>query len=98
MLMFNPPHPGEILKEYVEATEKTITEVAEGLDISRKNLSLILNEHAGISAEMALKLSVAFANSAEFWLNLQKHYDLWQARQKVDTSKVKHFLSASIVQ
>lgn len=98
MQMFNPPHPGEILKEYVEATHKTITEIAEGLGISRKNLSLILNEHAGISAEMAVKLSVAFNTSPEVWMNLQKNYDLWQASQKVDTSKVKHFLETSIAE
>jgi len=92
MLMFDPSHPGEILKEYVEATQKTIGEVAKGLGISRKVLSQILNGHAGISAEMAVKLSVAFDTSAEFWLNLQKNYDLWQAKQKVDTSTIEHFL------
>lgn len=90
--MFNPSHPGEILREYVEATHKTVTAVAASLQISRKVLSQILNEHAGISAEMALKLSAAFGTSAEFWLNLQKNYDLWQARQKVDTSGIKPLL------
>jgi addiction module HigA family antidote len=90
--MYNPPHPGEILREYIEETNKTITEVAQGIGINRKNLSLILNGHAGISAEMAIRLGTAFGTTPEFWINLQKQYDLWQAQQKVDVSKVRHFL------
>lgn len=93
--MFNPSHPGEILSDYVRSTGKTITEVAEGLNISRKVLSQILNEKAGISPEMAIKLSVAFGNSAEFWINLQKNYELWQAKQRVDTSNIKQFQPAT---
>lgn len=92
MIMFNPPHPGEILREYTNETGKSVTEIAQGLVISRKNLSLILNGHAGISAEMAIKLSVGFNTTPQFWLNLQRNYDLWQAQQKVDTSKIRHFL------
>lgn len=90
--MYNPPHPGEILREYIEETNKTITEVAQGIGINRKNLSLILNGHAGISAEMAIRLGAAFGTTPEFWINLQKQYDLWQAQQKVDVSNVRHFL------
>ena len=90
--MFNPPHPGEILREYTNEIGKSITEIAQGLDISRKNLSLILNGHGGISAEMAIKLSVALNTTPQFWLNLQRNYDLWQAQQKVDTSRIRHFL------
>jgi antitoxin HigA-1 len=92
MEMFNPSHPGEILAHYVESTGKTITEVAQGLNISRKVLSQIINEKAGVSPEMAVKLSVAFSTSAEFWMNLQKNYELWIARQKVDTSSIRHFI------
>ncbi len=91
-IMYNPPHPGEILREYIEETNKTITEVAQGIGINRKNLSLILNGHAGISAEMAIRLGAAFGTTPEFWINLQKQYDLWQAQQKVDVSNVRHFL------
>jgi antitoxin HigA-1 len=95
MEMFNPPHPGEILREYIHGIDKTVTEVALGLNTSRKHLSLILNGHTGISAEMALKLSVAFDTTPDFWLNFQKNYDLWQVRQKVDTSKITHFLNSA---
>lgn len=95
MMMHNPPHPGEILREYINGLSKTVTEVAEGLASSRKHISLILNGHSGISAEMALKLAAAFGTTPEFWLNLQKNYDLWQARQKVDVSNIRNFLDAA---
>lgn len=95
MHMFNPPHPGQILREYVSGTGKSVTEIALSLEISRKNLSMILNEHAGISAEMAWKLSAAFGTSPEFWVNFQKNYDLWQARQKVDVSRIKNLLQTA---
>ncbi len=93
--MHNPPHPGEILREYIAGTGKSITEIANGLGISRKHLSLILNAHSGISAEMAIKLSVAFGTTAEFWINFQKNYDLWHARQKVDISTITPFLNSA---
>ncbi|GAB3834653.1 HigA family addiction module antitoxin [Pontibacter rugosus] len=93
MLMFNPPHPGEILKEYTDATGLSITQIAEKLHMSRKVLSQILNCHAGISAEMAWKLSVAFGTTPDVWINHQKQYDLWQASQRVDLSNIEHLLS-----
>ncbi|PIQ22153.1 MAG: addiction module antidote protein, HigA family [Cytophagales bacterium CG18_big_fil_WC_8_21_14_2_50_42_9] len=94
MMMHNPPHPGEILRKYIDGLNKTVTEIAAGLNSSRKHLSLILNGHSSISAETALKLSAAFGTTPEFWVNLQKNYDLWQARQKVDVSKIRNFLEA----
>ena len=67
--MHNPPHPGEVLKELcIEPLGISVTKAAEGLGVSRKTLSAILNGRAGISAEMALRLSMAFDTSAESWL------------------------------
>lgn len=86
--MFDPPHPGEILRDYTDATGLTVTQIAEKLQVSRKVLSQILNGHAGISAEMAWKLSAAFGTSPDVWTNLQKQYDLWQAKQRVDISRI----------
>ena len=84
--MHNPPHPGEILRELCLAPlELTITDAAAALGVSRKTLSSILNGRAGISPEMALRLSIAFDTSPESWLNQQTQYDLWLARQ--DSSK-----------
>lgn len=90
--MFNPPHPGEILREYTDATELSVTQIAAKLHMSRKVLSQILNGHAGISAEMAWKLSAAFGTTPDVWINLQKQYDLWHAKQKVDISQIPQLL------
>lgn len=82
MLMHNPPHPGEIIKELcLDPLELTITDAAKGLGISRKTLSSIINGRAGISPEMAVRLSIAFDTSSESWINQQSQYDLWQAEQ-----------------
>ncbi len=83
MLMHNPPHPGEILKELcLKPLGLTVTEAAKALGVSRKTLSGILNGRAGIIPEMAIRLSIAFDTTAESWLNQQIQYDLWQAEQR----------------
>lgn len=78
-----PAHPGRILKNlYLSPLGISNTKLAETLGVSRKAISLIVNERKSVTPEMALRLSKAFPNtSAEFWLNLQKNYDLWQAGQ-----------------
>ncbi len=92
MLMHNPPHPGEILKEMcLEPLGLSVTEAAKALGVSRKTLSSILNGHAGISPEMAVRLSIAFNTTSESWLNQQLQYDLWRAereRKKLKVSKL----------
>ena len=91
-----PVHPGEILREeYIQERGLTITEVAKGLGVARANLSAIVNERAGISPELAVKLSEAFGNTAQFWVNLQKNYELWHAEKKVNRAKIQHFGNAS---
>lgn len=83
MRMHNPPHPGEIIKSLcLEPLGLSVTEAAKALGVSRKTLSTILNGRAGVSPEMAVRLSIAFGTSAESWLNQQIHYDLWHAEQK----------------
>lgn len=95
MQMYNPPHPGEILKELcLEPLELTVTRAAEALGVSRKTLSAILNGRAGISPEMAIRLSMAFDTSAESWLNQQTQYDLWLARQNQQTIKVERLFAS----
>jgi addiction module HigA family antidote len=92
MVMHNPPHPGEgIRKLCIEPLGLTVTEAAQGLGVSRKTLSALLNGHFGISPEMAIRLSKAFGGSAESWLTQQAQYNLWQALQKVDEIEVKAF-------
>ena len=90
MLMHNPPHPGEILRQLcLEPLGVTVTQAAEALGVTRKTLSAILNGRAGISPEMAVRLSIAFDTSSESWLNLQVQYDLWQAEQRRRDLRVK---------
>lgn len=82
MMMHNPPHPGEIIKELcLEPLGVTVTDAAKALGVSRKTLSTVVNGRAGISPEMAIRLSIAFDTSAESWLNQQTQFDLWQAEQ-----------------
>ncbi|MEJ7685343.1 MAG: HigA family addiction module antitoxin [Segetibacter sp.] len=91
-----PVHPGEILREmFIRERNLTITEVAKGLNIARTNLSAIINKHAGISPELAVKLSEAFGNTAQFWINLQKNYELWHAERKVKRSGIRHFIATN---
>ena len=78
--MHNPPHPGKALREFIG--ELTITEAAKRLGVTRVALSRILNGSAGISADMALRLSDALGTSAEMWVDLQSQYDLWKAKSK----------------
>ena len=81
MTMKNPPHPGEIIRDLcIKPLGLTVTEAAEGLGVTRKTLSLLLNGHAGISPEMAMRLSQAFGRSPESWLQLQAAYDLAQVK------------------
>jgi antitoxin HigA-1 len=92
MTMHNPPHPGEVIRELcIEPLGLTVTGAAEGLGVSRKTLSALLNGRFGISPEMAIRLSKAFGGSAESWLSQQAQYDLWHAMQKADEMDVKAF-------
>ena len=93
--MHNPPHPGEIIRELcIEPLELSVTATAEALGVSRKTLSSILNGHAGISPEMALRLSIAFNTTPESWLNQQVQYDLWVAKKDGKDIKVKKLYAA----
>lgn len=89
MLMHNPPHPGEVIKELcLEPLDISVTAAAQSLGVSRKTLSAIINGHAGVSPEMAVRLSIAFNTSSESWLAQQLQYDLWQAEQQRKHLKV----------
>lgn len=77
--MHNPPHPGEVLREWL--ADITVTEAAERLGISRVSLSRLLNAANGISADMDVRLSKALGTTPGYWLGLQADYDLWQARR-----------------
>ena len=86
MQMHNPSHPGRLLAHYLEG--RTVTEVARHLGVTRPALSRVLNSKAGVSADMALRLSEAFGTEPDLWLRLQVQRGLWVAsnrnRKKVE--------------
>lgn len=87
--MFNPPHPGEIIRELcLEPLGITVTDAAKALGVSRKALSELLNGHSRVSPEMAVRLSIALDTSAESWLIQQAQHDLWLAEQNRDNLHV----------
>lgn len=93
--MHQPPHPGEILRELcLEPLALTVTEAAESLGVSRNTLSAILNGRAGISPEMAVRLSIAFDTTAESWLHQQMQFDLWHAEQSRKRLRVRRLAAA----
>ena len=97
MQMFDPAHPGELIRETLEGLKEetgnklTVGQVATGLGTTRKTLSAIINGRQGVSPEMALRLSKAFNTTAEFWMHAQENYDLAQARKRVNIEQVKVF-------
>lgn len=84
--MHNPPHPGEVLREYLG--DITITDAATRLGVGRVTLQRVVNGAAGISSDMAYRLASAFGTSPELWAGMQMQYDLYQAgklkRPKID--------------
>ncbi|HEX7880349.1 MAG TPA: HigA family addiction module antitoxin [Candidatus Eisenbacteria bacterium] len=95
MSMHNPPHPGEILRELCLAPlGLNVTQAAAALGVSRKTLSSILNGRAGISPEMAVRLSMAFDTTAESWLRQQIQYDLAQVEANRGSFRVKRLAAA----
>lgn len=81
--MFNPAHSGEVLRDfYLAPLGISVATAADALGVSRKHVSEIVNGHAPVSADMAIRLAAAFGTEPELWVNLQAQYDLWEATQK----------------
>jgi antitoxin HigA-1 len=78
--MYNPPHPGEVLKDYLG--DISVTEAATKLKVNRVTLSRVLSGASGVSADMAYRLAQAFGTSAELWAGMQMQYDLYQASKQ----------------
>ena len=93
--MYSPPHPGEILRDLcLRPLGVSVTHAAAALGVSRKTLSAILNGRAGISPEMAIRLSIAFDTTAESWLRQQIQHDLWLAEQSRKRLRVRRLAAA----
>lgn len=90
MEMYNPPHPGEVLKEmYLKPLGLTVTRAAIALKVTRQALSELINGKTGVSPQMALKLSKAFNTTPDLWLNMQYKYDLWRTKQGMSLDDVE---------
>jgi antitoxin HigA-1 len=88
--MFNPPHPGLILREDVlPELGLSVKDAAEQLGVTRVTLSRVINGRSAISAEMAIRLGQWLGNGPELWLRMQVAYDLWQARKGLKKLKIK---------
>jgi len=95
MKMKNPPHPGRIVRqECIEALGLTVTEAARALGVTRQALNNLVNLKAGISPEMAIRLSKAFGSSPEVWLGMQMAYDLAQLEKETGKIKVQRVVAA----
>jgi addiction module HigA family antidote len=90
MTIYQPLHPGLVIREtLIGESNETVTEIAKKLDVNRTTLSRLLNGKAGISADMALRLSRLLPNTdIQFWMNLQRDYDIWIAQEKDKNKRV----------
>ena len=92
MTMKNPPHPGRSIRENcLEPLGLSVTEAAEVLGVARHTLSRVLNGHAAISPDMAIRLEKAGWSNADFWLRRQTAHDLAQARKREDRIHVERY-------
>ncbi|MGO9740171.1 MAG: HigA family addiction module antitoxin [Roseiarcus sp.] len=89
MRMKNPPHPGELVRDNVEALGLTVAEAAAGLGISRQQLHRIVKGAHGVTPEMAVRLEQAFGGSADFWLRMQISYDLAEVRGRAEPIRLE---------
>jgi addiction module HigA family antidote len=87
-----PSHPGEFIRiEILDELGLSVSKAAEVLGVRRATISDLINGHAALSPEMAIRLSKAFGGTAESWVRMQAAYDLWQAEQKADQIDVQRF-------
>lgn len=90
MNMYNPPHPGEFIREvYLEPLEFSHRAVAAKLKVAPSTFTRLINGQSNVSPEMALRLSKTLGRSPESWLTMQCNYDLWQARKVFDIDEVE---------
>ena len=91
-----PTHPGEILKEmYLEPLGVGVSEFSVIVGVARRTISLLINGHSGVSAEMALRLSKALNTTPELWLNMQRDFDLWNAGEKIELKGIRSIVKAA---
>ena len=94
MDMKNPPHPGELVGDNLEALGVSVTDAAKALGISRQQLHNVIAGRYGITPEMAMRLEKALGSTADTWLGMQMNYDLAQIQAKASSLKVTRLAPA----
>jgi len=90
MNMYNPPHPGEFIKEvYLDSLEISYRKIAELLKVAPSTFNRLINGKSSISSEMALRLSKTLGRSPESWLIMQNKYNLWHTKKRINLEKVE---------
>jgi addiction module HigA family antidote len=90
MAMYNPPHPGEFIREvYLEPFQVSARQVAAKLHVSPSTFNRILTGESGVTPEMALRLAITLGRSPESWLAMRYNHDLRQARKRVNLKEVE---------
>lgn len=90
MKMYNPPHPGEFIKDiYLEPLGISYRKIAELLKVAPSTFNRLINGQSGISSEMALRLSKTLGRSPESWLIMQNKYNLWHTKKRLNLEKVE---------
>ena len=97
MPMKNPPHPGRLIKDDIEALGLSVAQAAEGLGVTRQQLYRVINGECGVSAEMAVRLERGIGSSAGAWLRMQMNYDLAQVQKRADELAVKKLKPNEVV-
>jgi addiction module HigA family antidote len=88
-ILKNPSHPGEVLKElYLDPLEMSSIALAKRLNVPRTRIERLVKGETSLTADTAMRLATFFGNTPEFWMNLQRAYDLAKARESVDVSDI----------
>lgn len=96
MPMKNPPHPGEMIGDEIEAFGVSISAAAKALGVTRQQLHNLIAGRSGIGPEMAVRLEMSIGGSADTWLRLQTNYDLAQIRNRATPLEVKKLAKPEI--
>ncbi|MCG3462654.1 HigA family addiction module antidote protein [Xenorhabdus bovienii] len=87
--MHNPPHPGELIKETMEALNMSARALAQALDVAPSTVQRLISCQSHVSPEMAVRLSVVIGSAPHVWLGMQNAYDIWHIKQNLDTSRLQ---------
>ncbi len=95
--MHNPPHPGELIKEAMEALDISARKLALALDVAPSTVQRLISGKSDMSPEMAIRLSAVIGSSEHVWMGMQDAYDLWHAKQKIDVSRLQRLRRPSLI-